>query len=291
MNPNNIKLVVFGMYQFGTSVLEKLWEAGYDIRAIVTKPFGKGQIRPLQCWAKQHRIPCLTPVSPREPAFIAAVRRLAPDFILVAGYHRIIPAEVLDIPYLGAFNLHASLLPRYRGPCPQKWALINGETQTGLTVHQMVPELDSGPIYSRVVVSISDDDDAQTLFIRLCAIGAELLCITLEQILNGTCSAQPQDESLATYQGYPQEKDCRIDWMRPAAEIRNLIRGLFPSPGAWTSMEEKRIRIWKATIGDQEIEGPPGRIVPRNGKYLATTATDNLILEQWSYEIPCPERS
>jgi methionyl-tRNA formyltransferase len=284
MNKYAPKLLVFGIYQLGVSALEQLLEAGYSLQAVVTKPAGPGQVQPVMRWAEQHRIPCLSPTSPRDPAFIEEAKRIAPDLILIAGYHRIILPEVLAIPPLGTFNLHASLLPRYRGPCPYKWVLINGETETGLTVHRAIPELDSGAIYGQVVVPISEEDDSETLFLKLCEKGADLLCRTVEQILTGTCTPQPQDEALATYQSYPREEDCQIDWARPATEIRNLVRGLCPSPGAWTFMGGEKLRIWKATVSERRIEGSPGRILQVNEMLLATTATDNLILERWSEE-------
>jgi methionyl-tRNA formyltransferase len=267
-------------------VLDKLKETGQSPVAVVTKPADPDKIQPVTRWAEQHHIPCLSPFSPRDPGFIEAVKVLAPDLILVAGYHRIIPAEVLNIPQLGAFNLHASLLPRYRGPCPHRWVLINGETVTGLTFHQMQPSLDSGPVCSRVVVPIDEKDDAASLFLKLSARGADLVSQTLPRILAGTIFPQAQDESLATYQSYPGEEDCRIDWTRPAAEIRNRVRGLNPGPGAWTLLENRKMRIWKVSIGGRQIESTPGRILLHNGRYLATSGTDNLILERWSCDPP-----
>jgi methionyl-tRNA formyltransferase len=261
--------------------LEHLTSRGFNIIGVVTKPEQDGGKQAVAAWARQNRIPCVAPTSPGSSEFIRAVQDLRPDLIVVAGYHKIIPKAVLDVPGLGAINLHASLLPAYRGPCPWKWVIINGETHTGVTVLEMSSDLDKGDILNQRPLAISDEDTGRTLFSKCCVQGAELLVETLEQLKHRPIERHCQNEAIASYFSYPTEKDACISWHNEARVIRNLVRGLNPSPGAWTCYQEQRLVIDTVDIHDNTRPGEPGQILELDDhKIIVATLTENLAIRQ-----------
>jgi methionyl-tRNA formyltransferase len=281
MLKNTTRILFFGIYDFGSASLENLVSRGFNIIGVVTKPEQEGGKQAVVALARQNQIPHMAPTSPGSSEFIKAVQNLRPNLIVVAGYHKIIPKVVLDIPNLGAFNLHASLLPAYRGPCPWKWAIINGETHTGLTVHETTPQLDKGDILNQRSLVISDDDTGRTLFSKCCIKGAELLVETLEQLKHSPIERHRQNETIASYFSYPTEEDACISWHNDARTIRNLVRGLNPSPGAWTSYQGHRLVIDTAEIIASRGSGEPGRIIEIDDqKIVVGTLTGNLVIRQ-----------
>jgi len=274
-----VRIVFFGIYQIGVLALDRLNRGGLDIVAVVTKPGSDVEHQPVALYATENGLTFMEPHSPGEPGFIAAIEALKPDLIVVAGYHKIIPKAILDIPAGGTINLHGSLLPRYRGPCTWKWAIMNGEAATGVTVHIMTPQLDNGDILGQRVIPILDTDTGGSLVEKISVTGAELLFDTIAGIQAGTVERTPQDEDLASYYGYPSEQDTRIHWERGAEQIRNLIRGLTPGQGAWTMFNGKRVHIVQAELSDRQSTDAPGAIVDRSqSRFTVATSTCDLIV-------------
>ena len=275
------RILFFGIYNFGLFSLDSLIRHGFNIVGVVTKPAGPGETQVVAEFARLNKLPLLAPETPRYHKFDRQIRRLQPELIVVAGYHKKIPPDILGIPPLGVINLHAGLLPAYRGPCTWKWALINGDSLTGVTVHDMTPELDKGDIIAQRSFAIADDDTAGSLFDKFCIHGAELLRETLEQWAAGSISRVAQDESLASYFSYPTDEDACITWYAEAQKIRNLIRGLNPSPGAWTQYLGTRLIIGSAEVQKVSGSGDPGRIIDwDNTGIVVGTATDDLVIGQ-----------
>lgn len=276
---SNTKILFFGIYDFGMASLERLADPGFNIVGVVTKPEQEGGKQACAAWGRLNGIPVFAPASPKDEAFIAQIRRLQPDRIVVAGYHKVIPKMVLDIPTLGAFNLHAGLLPAYRGPCAWKWAIINGETSTGVTVHVMTPELDRGDILSQRSFAISNEDTGRSLFHKFSKYGATLLVETLQKMETEGIAPQPQNESLASYFSYPTEQDAGISWYQSANTIRNLVRALSPSaPGAWTQYKGYRLIIDSAQCA-RTRSGKPGQVISCDDQEIVVgTATDDLAI-------------
>lgn len=251
-----------GIYGLGARALEELLQRGFRVAGLLTKPDrGDGQ-RALLELAARERLPVFQPESPSERGLLPRLRALKPDVMAVAGYHRRIPAGLIQLAPLGTLNTHLSLLPQYRGPCPWKWAILQGEHSTGVTVHAMTATFDQGPILSQRSCPITEDDTSESLFQRLSELGAVTLAETLRAVEAGAASLMEQDERGASYFGAPSDEDAKIRWDRPAREIRNLVRGLHPRPGAWTLLGTQRFRIARATaFEDIAPEAPPGTVV------------------------------
>lgn len=280
-----MRILFFGIYQIGVNALASLIQQSLDIMAVVTKPDTEIEQQPVAIWAIRNGLPVLQALSPKDPEFIAQIQSLHPDLIAVAGYHKLIPKAILDIPSWGTINLHGSLLPRYRGPSTWKWAIMNGETRTGVTVHMMTPELDNGDILAQRAIPISDQDTGGSLFEKISVVGAELLADTIERIEAGTVERRPQDENEASYYGYPTERDACINWKNDAEHVRNLVRGLNPRPGAWSLLSGYRLRIWSASVGTACSSEQPGTIVDSNKDYVEVAAsTYNLLISEMSVD-------
>lgn len=255
------RIVQFGIYKLGYRALVSLLEEEMNVVGVVTKPDPGVDDEPLALLARSQGIPLLAPAAPGEPGFVKALRALRPDVIVVTGYHKILPAKVLSIPPRGVLNLHGSLLPRHRGPVPWKWAILNGEARAGMTMQVMDASLDRGPILSQASCPIEPEDTGDTLFGCLCLLAGPLLVKSLREYLEGTRLPQPQDEGMATYEGYPTEEDARISWQWDAERIRNLIRGFCPRPGAWTCCAGTKVRIRSAQPAQGSFSGSPGLIL------------------------------
>jgi len=287
-----MKVLLIGIYALGAQALAGLLRRGFEIVGVVSKADqGPGQ-RALLDLVRQSQLPLLTPENPREPSFLNSVEKLIPDVIVVAGYHLRIPNRILNLPRLGILNVHLSLLPRYRGPSPWKWAILRGETKTGVTVHVMTPRFDQGAILAQKECPISDEETGESLFVRLSTLGAELLPEVLEQIRTGTSNRRPQDEGQASYDPALTDDDARIRWQRSASEIRDQIRGLHPRPGAWTTWDGTRIRILRASLGGlSPSENPPGTILDSNGTMAIVTGSGTLNVQEWRNDQPALSRS
>ncbi len=254
-----IRNVVFmGTPDFAVGTLQALIASqDYKVQAVFTQPDkarGRGkamQMPPVKEIALAAGIPVYQPEKIREPKWIEVLRNLRPDVIVVVAFGQIIPEEILKLPSGGCINVHASLLPKYRGAAPIQWAVINGERESGVTTMRMNAGLDTGDMIMREIVTLAPDETGGSLFDRLSAVGASLLLKTLEAISDGTAQyeRQPQ-ESPTPYAAMLTKKDGRVDWTKSAAEIERLIRGLNPWPSAYTTYRGKTLKLWAAEVCD-----------------------------------------
>jgi len=274
-----------GTPEFAVPSLEILIRNHYPVVAVVTapdKPRGRGQElshTPVKECALRHQLPVLEPVSLKEGDVAGHVTALRPDLIVVVAF-RILPKELYTIPRLGSFNLHASLLPKYRGAAPINWAVINGETETGVTTFFLEEKVDTGNILLQEVVPIGPDDDAGVVHDRLSGLGADVVLRTVRLIEEGRAIPRPQQSQLATPAPKIFKEDCRIDWRHPAERVRNRIRGLSPYPAAFTLHAGKSLKIYKARIVPDSPGGAPGTVAAQGGRLFVNTADNPLeILE------------
>jgi methionyl-tRNA formyltransferase len=249
---HSLNLVFCGTPSFAVPTLEKLLEPGFNVRLVVTqpdRPRGRGMalaLSPVKTRALELSLPVTQPEKIKNnEEFRAQLTGLHPDAIIVVGYGRIIPQWMLDLPPLGNINVHASLLPKYRGAAPIQWAIAAGEDVTGVTTMRLDPGLDTGDILLQSQIAIAPRDTAETLAPRLATMGAELLVETLCGLQAGTIASQPQDHSQATHAPILRKEDARMDFHRPAAELYNRFRGFQPWPGAYTSFRGKKLSVWK----------------------------------------------
>jgi len=219
------------------------------------------QPTPVHRLAESQGLPVLTPTRARDPEFLAQLRALAPDLIVLASYGKILPQAALEIAPLGNWNLHGSLLPKYRGASPIQYALLNGERETGVTLMEMVAEMDAGDIYLQATELIHPDDDYGTLEARLAQRAASLLLEGLERLQAGTLTRTPQDHAAATYAPMITKDDTRIRWEEPAEQCRNRIRAFSPKPGAFTHWRGKTLKLWRAEVAPRTEDAVPGTII------------------------------
>jgi len=255
-----MRLVFCGTPRFAVPILDKLLEAGVAVRLVVTqpdKPRGRGlelSPSPVKRRALELHLPITQPETIKNnETFRRQLATINPDAIIVVGYGRIIPQWMIELPRLGNINLHASLLPKYRGAAPIQWAIANGETMTGVTTMRIDAGLDTGDILLQKEAAIAPEDTAETLAPRLAALGAELMVETLQQLASGTLQPRPQDHAKATLAPILKKEDGRIDWQRSAQEICNRLRGFQPWPGAFTTFRGKNLNIWAATPVERRI--------------------------------------
>jgi methionyl-tRNA formyltransferase len=288
---NEPRILLFGLYELGFRSLEALAARDLRVVGVVTKPESSLELLPLTRLARTLALPLLAPESPRRASFLRDVKELAPDLIAVAGYHRILPPSLLRLPSRGVVNLHGSLLPAYRGPCPWKWALVNGETKTGVTVQRMEAELDRGDLLAQSELRIDPQDTGESLFLKICAVGGPLLARTIEGLHAGTIVPRAQDEKNASYQGYPTDEDARIRWEWTAERIRNLVRGFCPRPGAWTAVGGTRVQIREAVPVEGPLAPVPGMILGSlEGALLVSTGRGNVAIPKFQIDGKVPER-
>lgn len=276
-----------GTPDFAVPTLEILHKNGYDIVGVVTqpdRPKGRGQklaASPVKEYALKHGLPLYQPERVKTPDFIVQLRALAPDFIVVVAYGQILSEEILTLPAYGCINVHASLLPKYRGAAPIHWALINGERTTGITTMYMDSGMDTGDMILQAEIPITSEDTTGSLHDKLAVIGAEVLYRTLQQVSAGNAPRIAQDGIQATYAPLlKQEHEC-MDWGRTAQELDCQIRGLNPWPGAFTTHRNRRLKIWRAV----PLTGPAGQragtvlAVDREGIVVATAEGSLRLIE------------
>ncbi len=254
-----------GTPEFAVPSLRALIDSGNEVAAIVAqpdKPKGRGRRLappPVKKAAEEHNIPVLQPAKIRTGEFLEQLEKINPDLICVAAYGKILPKAVLDLPRFGCINVHASLLPRYRGAAPINWAIVRGEKVTGVTTMQMDEGMDTGDILLEREMQIEEDDTGETLSEKLSVAGAELLMETIRELESGNLNPRKQDDSTATYAPMLKKEDGRIDWEKPAEEVRSLVRGMLPWPGAFTYLGGKLLKIYSVVVS--EGEGKPGEVL------------------------------
>ncbi|MEQ9942866.1 bifunctional UDP-4-amino-4-deoxy-L-arabinose formyltransferase/UDP-glucuronic acid oxidase ArnA [Pectobacterium aroidearum] len=266
-----MKAIVFAYHDIGCVGLEALKLAGYEIQAVFTHSDAPGENHFYASVAKaaaEMDVPVFAPEDVNHPLWVNRIRELAPDVIFSFYYRTLLSDDILQLPSFGAFNLHGSLLPRYRGRAPVNWVLVNGETQTGVTLHKMVSRADVGDIVAQSVVAIDDEDTALTLHGKCRTAAAALLAQQLPQIRSREIMLTPQDESQASYFGRRTAADGLIDWQKSAREINNLIRAVTePYPGAFTFLGERKVVIWRARVLKNDsvkangVKQEPGSII------------------------------
>jgi len=262
-----LKIVFMGTPDFAVPSLRALHDSGHEMVAVVTqpdRPKGRGRKLtppPVKETALQFGCPVLQPEKVRTHAFHEEMRRLAPDLFIVVAFGQILPQRLLEIPDIGSINVHASLLPRYRGAAPIQWAIINGDRETGVTTMMMDKGMDTGDMLLMEKTEIGPDETAAELHDRLSEMGARTLIRTLEKLQDGSLERAPQDHTQATYAPMLKKKDGKIDWSMPAERIACLIRGVTPWPGAFTFSDDMRLKIFKVSVLEREISVPPGTIL------------------------------
>lgn len=261
-----MRVIFFGTPAFAVPTLAALLDT-HDVAAVVTRvdrPSGRGHkvtASPVKALAVAHGVPVLQPSTLGDPQWLAAVAALRADIAVVAAYGRLLPQALLDLPRMGVVNVHASLLPRWRGAAPVHRAVLAGDPITGVTIMRVVLALDAGPMLATASTPIGPADTSATLDAKLGAMGAELLVATLARMERGVVTEVAQDESRATYASKLERHESRIDWQRPALEIDRQIRGLQPWPLAAAILEGKRVAFLRATVIDAAHEVAPGTVI------------------------------
>jgi methionyl-tRNA formyltransferase len=263
-----VKLVFMGTPAFAVPSLERTVEAGHEVIAVFTqpdRPKGRGQkdaMSPVKAAALRLELAVDQPERVRRPEVVEHLRAMAPEAMVVVGYGQIIPKTILEIPPLGIINVHASLLPKYRGAAPIQWAIARGETSTGVTTMRINEGLDTGDMLLKWETAIGPEENALDLGQRLAVAGADLLVRTLAEL--PAIRPERQDDSQATYAPILKKEDGKIDWQLSSREILNRIRGFEPWPGGYGFLRGQRLQIWSAVIGDEKL--PPGALRAVNRK-------------------------
>ncbi len=269
-----------GTPEFAVPGLKKLVEAGFNIVAVITapdKPQGRGKklgTSPVKDFAVEANLRVLQPTNLKAPEFLEELSSYEADLQIVVAF-RMLPVAVWDMPRLGSYNLHASLLPNYRGAAPINWAIINGEKETGVTTFQLKHEIDTGNVLFQESEPIHETDNVGTLYERLMNKGADLLVKTVEAISLGNYELQPQKQSQGTKHA-PKifREDCEIKWNQPSEQINNFIRGLSPYPAAWTKLNDLTMKVYHAVIGENKYQGSTGSF-HSDGKTYIDVQTQN----------------
>jgi len=268
---------------FAVPALSLLVELNYPLGGVVTqpdRPQGRGRVlqpSPVKTFALAHHLPILQPERVRDDDFLKTFRLLSPDMVVLAAFGQILPNEIIDGPKMGCLNIHPSLLPRYRGAAPINWAIIHGEQKTGVTIMRMAEELDAGDMIMQQETAIGADETFDQLHDRLACLGAELLVKAIEITIRGTAVRLAQDGSAATYAPMLKKEDGLIRWDRDVDSIVNLIRGLASSPGAYTFLEGKKLKIFRAK-GEKTAAGePPGTVARREEASLTVSAGNGYV--------------
>ena len=290
MHPKEIRIVFMGTPDFAVESLKALVENDYQVVGVITapdKPAGRGRQlseSAVKKYAVENNLFVLQPEKLKNPDFIAELESLKADLQIVVAF-RMLPEMVWNMPTMGTFNLHASLLPQYRGAAPLNWAIINGETETGVTTFLLSHEIDTGQIIYQVKVDIAENDTVGDLHNRMMAIGSELVLKTVDAIAEGKIEPIDQTQLIDNQERIKQapkifKDDCRIDWTRDTESVRNLIRGLSPYPTAWTELvhpgkaEILTAKIYGAILDNSSLPAAPGTIQTDGKRYLKIACPD-----------------
>lgn len=284
MKKSNLRIIFAGTPEFAVPCLNALIEHSYNVVAVFTqpdRPQGRGQkiqASPVKKIATQFHIPVFQPVSFKDEQAIKQLEILQPDVMIVVAYGLLLPPQVLAIPRFGCINVHASLLPRWRGAAPIQRAILAGDKITGITIMQMEAGLDTGPMLYKVEHPISLQDNSQTLHNALSLLGAKALIHSLEQLEKGELVAVPQDDTLSCYAPKIDKAEAKIDWNQPAEQIVRLVRGFNPWPGAYTSFNHELIKIYEGKMIESSSKKAlaPGQIVAFDEQGIDVQTGENL---------------
>lgn len=264
------KVVFMGTPQFSVPILTMIHENGYEVLAVVTqpdRPVGRKKVLtppPVKEEALRLGVKVIQPEKLKNSTELEEIIELNPDMIVTAAYGQILPKRLLDVPRLGCINVHASLLPKYRGGAPIHQAILDGQTKTGVTIMYMVEKLDAGDIISQREIPIGENDHTGSLFDKLSILGRDLLQDTLPSIIDGTNKRIPQIEAEATFAHNISREQERIDWSKSASDIYNQVRGLHPWPVAYTTLNGENVKVWWAKLGDSTSSLQPGSVTKIN---------------------------
>ncbi len=270
-----------GTPQFAVPSLDVLIKNGHEILAVVTvpdKPKGRGQklgISEVKQYALDNNLKILQPVKLRDENFLNELRELQPDLIIVVAF-RILPSVIFDIPKYGIFNLHGSLLPKYRGAAPINWAIINGDKETGVTTFFLKEKVDTGNIILQEKLDIGENDTFGEIYDRLSAIGADLVLETVREIEKGEVKIMEQKDEHSTPAPKIFKEDCKIDWSKSSEEIHNFVRGLSPHPTAWSTLDGKNFKIYRTIKSENKSNSPAGTLL-KEGKKLFVNTNDYIL--------------
>ena len=287
-----MKIVYMGTPDFAVLPLRAMKEAGYEVAAVVTqpdKPKGRGKTMlptPVKEEAVSRGIPVHQPAKVRDPEFQETLKGIAPDLIVVAAFGQIIPKTILTLPRFGCINIHASLLPKYRGAAPIQQAVIDGEKESGVTIQKMGEGLDTGDMISKEVVVLSKEETGGSLFDKLSKAGADLLVKTLPSIFDGTAVYEKQpEESPTPYAAMITKQMGLLDFTKSAEVLERLVRGLNPWPSAYTFLNGKTLKVWKSSVGEEKGSALPGTVVKTDRRGIHVACCDKtLILEEIQLE-------
>ena len=270
-----MRIVFMGTPDFSVPTLEALVASEHEVAAVVTqpdKPRGRGKeihMSPVKECALKHNIPVYQPVRARDEAFVDEMRALNPDVMVVIAFGQILPKSLLELPKYGCVNIHASLLPKYRGAAPIQWAVINGDEETGITTMMMDVEMDTGDMLEKTVVKLDPEETGGSLFDRLSLLGGDLILSTLSKLEKGEITPVPQDHEKATYVKKISKSMGDIDWTMDAVSIERLVRGLNPWPSAFTRWNGKMLKIWEAKVlPDPDVKLPCGSVISASDEGL-----------------------
>lgn len=289
-----MRICFLGTPEFALPSLSMLVERGYDVAAVFTqpdRPKNRGKklyAPPVKEYAEKHGIPVFQPVKIREES-PDDLRSLKPDLLVTAAFGQILSQEILDIAPLGCINVHGSLLPKYRGPAPIQWAIINGETKTGVTTMYTERGVDTGDMILKRETDILEDETAGELSVRLAQLGARVLFETLELVAQGKAPREPQNEAEATYFPMLKKKDGLLDFRRSAREVYNRVRGVSPWPGAYGEIGGEVLKIWNVSV-DESLSGTPGEVLCADCKAGVAVAcgSGGIFIEE--LQAPCCKR-
>lgn len=286
-----MKVIFMGTPDFSVQTLEKLVENGHEVLAVITqpdKPKGRGkemQYTAVKEKALQLGLTVYQPVKVKEASFVEELKKMNPDVIVVVAFGQLLSKDILDLPKYGCINVHASLLPKFRGAAPIQWPILEGEKETGITTMQMDVGLDTGDMLMKAVTPIEKEETGGSLHDKLAKIGADLLIETLKAIENGSIKPEKQGDSPTCYAKMLTKELGHIDFSKPAEEIERLIRGLNPWPSAYTGLDGKTLKIWSAEVLDTKMDGCFGEIVEvRKDALVVKTGTKDLAIKELQLE-------
>lgn len=293
-----MRIVFMGTPSFAVASLEALVKAGHQVAGVFSqpdKPVGRHQNKlrptPVKERAQAHGIPVCQPETLRDGTALAILKELDPELIVAAAYGRILPDDILALPPKGCINVHSSLLPRYRGSAPINWAILNGDSETGVTIQEMVHDLDAGDVILQRATPIGADEDAAALYDRLAELGGELLTEAVAQIEAGTATRTPQDHEKATLAPMLSRALSPINWTRPAQAVHNQIRGLYPWPAASTDViSGNTIKIYRSSLPGKTVSTYPGVIVSADKQGIDIACGDGQVLRILELQAPGGKR-
>ena len=280
-----MRIVFMGTPEFAVPSLKALVEAGHEVCGVFTqpdKPKNRGmklQAPPVKEYAITQNIPVFQPLKMRDGEALSILKELSPELIVVAAYGKILPVDILELPPKGCINVHSSLLPKYRGAAPINWAILNGEDETGVTIMYMAEGLDTGDMIAAACTPISLEENAQQLHDRLAEMGAELVARVVSDMEAGEVSAAVQDDALSCYAPMLSKELSPIDWAKPARQIHDQVRGLYPWPAAVSEIDGVRCKIIRTALTGERTGKAPGAFVQADKKGLKIACGSGEVLE------------